>query len=90
MGEVRDIVYASAQSHSTVEQASLLAGFGRDNVRLINTDEDYSMRVDRSKRITGRQANTYKRTERNRMRQCSRLPEKVYTGSNEHAQTIQT
>ncbi len=38
------IVYASAQSHSSVEKAALLAGFGRDNVRSIATDERYAMR----------------------------------------------
>ena len=29
------VVYASAHSHSSVEKAALLAGFGRDNVRLV-------------------------------------------------------
>ncbi|HEX4590706.1 MAG TPA: pyridoxal-dependent decarboxylase [Gemmataceae bacterium] len=40
------IVYASLQSHSSVEKAALLAGFGRDNVRLIAVDRDYAMRPD--------------------------------------------
>ena len=38
------IVYTSEQSHSSVEKAALLAGFGRTNVRFIPTDERYAMR----------------------------------------------
>jgi aromatic-L-amino-acid/L-tryptophan decarboxylase len=38
------VVYASAQSHSSVEKAALLAGFGRDNLRLIEHDPDFAMR----------------------------------------------
>ncbi len=41
------VVYASAQSHSSVEKAALLAGFGRDNVRAIETDANHAMRADR-------------------------------------------
>jgi glutamate/tyrosine decarboxylase-like PLP-dependent enzyme len=37
------VVYASAQSHSSVEKAALLAGFGRDNVRSVATDAHYGM-----------------------------------------------
>jgi aromatic-L-amino-acid decarboxylase len=40
------VVYASPQSHSSVEKAALLAGFGRDNVRQIAPDERYAMRAD--------------------------------------------
>jgi len=40
------IVYSSGQSHSSVEKAALLAGFGRANVRTIATDERYAMRPD--------------------------------------------
>lgn len=40
------VVYASRQSHSSVEKGALLAGFGRENVRSIEMDENYSMRVD--------------------------------------------
>ncbi len=40
------VVYASAQSHSSVEKAALLAGFGRDNVRLVPCDDAYAMRAD--------------------------------------------
>lgn len=39
-------VYVSTQSHSSVEKAALLAGFGRDNVRAIATDEHFAMRAD--------------------------------------------
>jgi aromatic-L-amino-acid decarboxylase len=39
------VVYASAHSHSSVEKAALLAGFGRDNIRVIATDERYAMRA---------------------------------------------
>jgi len=37
-------VYTSDQSHSSVEKAALLAGFGRANVRLIAHDETYALR----------------------------------------------
>jgi aromatic-L-amino-acid decarboxylase len=39
-------IYVSAQSHSSVDKAALLAGFGRENLRLVPTDENYSMRAD--------------------------------------------
>jgi aromatic-L-amino-acid decarboxylase len=38
-------VYASAQSHSSVEKAALLAGFGRRNVRAVATDEAFALSV---------------------------------------------
>ncbi len=37
------VVYTSAQSHSSVEKAALLAGFGRDNVRAVRHDPSYAM-----------------------------------------------
>lgn len=37
------VVYVSAHSHSSVEKAALLAGFGRSNIRVIPTDERYAM-----------------------------------------------
>ncbi len=37
-------VYASAQAHSSVEKAALLAGFGRANVRAVATDAEYALR----------------------------------------------
>ncbi|MEJ5865925.1 DOPA decarboxylase [Pseudomonas farsensis] len=40
------IVYVSAHAHSSVDKAALLAGFGRDNIRLIATDEQFAMRPD--------------------------------------------
>ncbi len=40
------IVYASSQSHSSVDKAALLAGFGRSNIRVIPVDESYGMRPD--------------------------------------------
>jgi aromatic-L-amino-acid decarboxylase len=39
-------VYVSEQSHSSVEKAALLAGFGRANVRAVPTDEVFAMRPD--------------------------------------------
>jgi aromatic-L-amino-acid/L-tryptophan decarboxylase len=40
------VVYASDQAHASVEKAALLAGFGKDNLRLIATDADHAMRLD--------------------------------------------
>jgi aromatic-L-amino-acid/L-tryptophan decarboxylase len=40
------VVYVSAHSHSSVEKAALLAGFGRDNIRVIGTDGLHAMRAD--------------------------------------------
>ncbi|HEY2850194.1 MAG TPA: pyridoxal-dependent decarboxylase [Gemmatimonadaceae bacterium] len=40
------VVYASAHAHSSVDKAALLAGFGRDNVRLVPADEKNAMRAD--------------------------------------------
>ncbi|MGI4940980.1 MAG: pyridoxal phosphate-dependent decarboxylase family protein, partial [Janthinobacterium lividum] len=39
-------VYVSAHSHSSVDKAALLAGFGRDNLRLVPFDAAYAMRPD--------------------------------------------
>ena len=39
------VVYTSAHSHSSVEKAALLAGFGRDHLRLIPFDADFAMRA---------------------------------------------
>jgi aromatic-L-amino-acid decarboxylase len=39
------VVYTSNQSHSSVEKAALLAGYGRDNLRAIETDDDYRLSV---------------------------------------------
>jgi len=44
-GQVKPlIVYASAHAHSSVDKAALLAGFGRDNIRLVPCDEKFAMR----------------------------------------------
>ena len=40
------VVYVSQMSHSSVEKAALLAGFGREHVRAIPTDAAYGMRPD--------------------------------------------
>jgi aromatic-L-amino-acid/L-tryptophan decarboxylase len=40
------VVYTSSQSHSSVEKAALLAGFGRNHVRSIAVDERYALRID--------------------------------------------
>jgi aromatic-L-amino-acid decarboxylase len=40
------IVYVSSQSHSSVDKAALLAGFGRAHVRSIDTDARHAMRAD--------------------------------------------
>lgn len=39
-------VYVSSQSHSSVEKAALLAGFGRENVRAVPHDAAFAMRPD--------------------------------------------
>jgi len=38
------IVYVSSHSHSSVEKAALLAGFGRANLHLVAPDENYAMK----------------------------------------------
>ncbi len=40
------IVYTSAHSHSSVEKAALLAGFGKSHVRLVPHDAAFAMRAD--------------------------------------------
>ena len=39
-------VYVSAHAHSSVDKGALLAGFGRDNLRLVPFDSEYAMRAD--------------------------------------------
>ncbi len=39
-------VYASDQSHSSIEKGALLAGFGRAHLRLIPTDDAHALRLD--------------------------------------------
>jgi aromatic-L-amino-acid/L-tryptophan decarboxylase len=40
------IVYMSTESHSSVEKAALIAGFGRDHLRRIAVDDRHAMRAD--------------------------------------------
>ncbi|HUF48368.1 MAG TPA: aminotransferase class V-fold PLP-dependent enzyme [Vicinamibacterales bacterium] len=40
------VVYATAHSHSSIEKAALLAGFGRAHVRVVAHDEQWAMRPD--------------------------------------------
>ncbi|MEO8499321.1 MAG: pyridoxal-dependent decarboxylase [Vicinamibacteria bacterium] len=40
------VVYVSAHSHSSVDKAALLAGFGRDYVRIVPADARFAMRAD--------------------------------------------
>ena len=40
------VVYVSSQSHSSVEKAALLAGFGKAHVRSVPLDAAYAMRAD--------------------------------------------
>ncbi|UPJ64586.1 aminotransferase class V-fold PLP-dependent enzyme [Bradyrhizobium sp. 191] len=37
-------IYTSASAHSSVEKAALLAGFGRENVRMVDIDDSFAMR----------------------------------------------
>ena len=39
-------MYATAQSHSSVEKAALLAGFGRENLHIVEHDAAFGMRAD--------------------------------------------
>jgi len=45
-GEAPLVVYASNQSHSSIEKGALLAGFGKAHLRLLETDERYALRLD--------------------------------------------
>jgi aromatic-L-amino-acid/L-tryptophan decarboxylase len=47
----RHTVYTSAGSHSSIEKAALLAGFGKDNVRQVPLDERQAMRPDALRRM---------------------------------------
>ncbi|CAN5246884.1 pyridoxal-dependent decarboxylase [soil metagenome] len=37
------VVYASSEAHSSIEKGALLAGFGRDHLRSIETDDEHAM-----------------------------------------------
>ena len=45
------VVYASAHAHSSVEKAALMAGFGRENLRLVPVDERWAIRPDELDRM---------------------------------------
>ncbi|MEW6363806.1 MAG: pyridoxal-dependent decarboxylase [Acidobacteriota bacterium] len=45
-GEAPLVVHGSDQAHSSIEKAALLAGFGRDYLRLVGTDDAHALRVD--------------------------------------------
>ena len=54
-GEPRPlIVYASAHSHSSVDKAALLAGFGRANIHRVPHDADGCMRADALREMMAR------------------------------------
>ena len=40
------VAYASAQAHSSLEKAGMIAGLGSDNLRLIEVDESFAMSPD--------------------------------------------
>ena len=40
------VVYASDQAHSSIPKAALLAGFGAEHLRLIETDLEHALRLD--------------------------------------------
>ena len=40
------VAYTSSQAHSSVEKAAMIAGVGRDQLRLIAVDERFAMRTD--------------------------------------------
>ena len=44
-------VYTSAHCHSSVDKAALLAGFGRDHLRVVPCDTQYAMRADSLERL---------------------------------------
>jgi aromatic-L-amino-acid/L-tryptophan decarboxylase len=40
------VAYTSSQAHSSIEKAAQISGLGRDNLRLIEVDENFAMRPD--------------------------------------------
>ena len=40
------VAYTSSQAHSSIEKDVQIAGLGRDNLRIINVDENFAMRSD--------------------------------------------
>ncbi|MHB8867178.1 MAG: pyridoxal phosphate-dependent decarboxylase family protein, partial [Pirellulaceae bacterium] len=43
----RTTAYTSSQAHSSIEKAMMIAGLGRDNLRLIDVDDSFAMCPDR-------------------------------------------
>jgi aromatic-L-amino-acid decarboxylase len=43
----RLVAYTSSQAHSSIEKAVKIAGIGRQNLRLVEVDEEYAMRPER-------------------------------------------
>lgn len=50
------VVYVSAHSHSSVAKAALLAGFGREHVRLVPHDARFALRADALGELVARDA----------------------------------
>ncbi|MEM7545265.1 MAG: pyridoxal-dependent decarboxylase [Pseudomonadota bacterium] len=46
-GEVKPRIYASAQTHSSIDKACWVAGIGQDNLVKIETDGNFAMRPDK-------------------------------------------
>jgi aromatic-L-amino-acid/L-tryptophan decarboxylase len=40
------VVYASDQAHSSIPKAALLAGFGAEHLRLLESDDEHALRID--------------------------------------------
>ncbi|HEY6768924.1 MAG TPA: pyridoxal-dependent decarboxylase [Candidatus Sulfotelmatobacter sp.] len=55
----RLVIYASTQTHSSLEKAAMISGIGRDNLRLIEVDNKFAMRPD----ALARQINADKQAE---------------------------
>lgn len=47
----RLVCYASNQAHSSVEKAMMVAGLGREHLRLVDVDESFAMRPDDLRRL---------------------------------------
>ncbi len=47
------IAYTSSQAHSSIEKAMMVAGLGRENLRLIDVDQDFAMRPEELARAIG-------------------------------------
>ena len=43
-GTGQQVVYATSQTHSSLEKAMMISGLGRENLRFVPVDEDFAMR----------------------------------------------